>query len=302
MAGAQNNVNGTAAPRADEELAALRLDFPGFRIWHEEICDRRRYVARSQLPGLHPHTVITPDLDELRDALKAAGLQIPFTPDKPSVARIYDYLLQGKDHYESDRRAAEWVLEEFPEVAALAQANRAFVGRAGRHVARQGVRQFIDAGAGLPVFPNVHEVASEVASDARVVYVDNDPMVLAHARALLADDGHVSVVAGDIRDPEAMLASPGLRGLLDLGQPFCVLLASALHFLPAGEADAAVADFRPLLIPGSYLVISAGTSTGTDPELISRLQAAHADTTPVTGARPRRSAHGSRVSPWPGPA
>jgi hypothetical protein len=89
--------------------------------------------------------------------------------------------------------------------------------------------------------------------------------------------------AADIRDPEAALASPGLRGLLDLGQPFCVLLASVLHFLPADEADAAVAAFRRLMIPGSYLVISAGTSTGTDPGLISRLQAAYDDTTPVTG-------------------
>jgi SAM-dependent methyltransferase len=279
MTDVQDNVDGTATPSIEQDLAVLRQDFPGFRIWPEEICDRTRYVARSQRPGLHPHTVITDDLDELRQALKTADAQPPFSPDRPNIARTYDYLLQGKDHYQPDRQAAEWVLEEFPKVAAVARANRAFVARAVRHVARQGIRQFIDAGAGLPASSDVHEMAG----DARVVYADNDPMVLAHARALLAVDSQVSVVAADIRDPEAALASPGLRGLLDLGQPFCVLLASVLHFLPADEADAAVAAFRRLMIPGSYLVISAGTSTGTDPGLISRLQAAYDDTTPVTG-------------------
>lgn len=134
-----------------------------------------------------------------------------------------------------------------------------------------------------------------MAGDARVVHADNDPMVLAHARALLAVDSQVSVVAADIRDPEAALAlaSRGLRGLLYLGQPFCVLLASVLHFLPADEADAAVAAFRRLMIPGNYLVISAGTSTGTDPGLISRLQAA-AMTPCQSAGQPRRSAPGSR--------
>jgi O-methyltransferase involved in polyketide biosynthesis len=280
MTGVQDNVDGTATPSIEQDLAVLRQDFPGFRIWPEEICDRTRYVARSQRPGLHPHTVITDDLDELRQALKTAGWRTASLQPRQAEHRAHLRLpLQGKDHYQPDRQAAEWVLEEFPKVAAVARANRAFIARAVRHVARQGIRQFIDAGAGLPASSNVHEMAG----GARVVYADNDPMVLAHARALLAVDSQVSVVAADIRDPEAALASPGLRGPLDLGQPFCVLLASVLHFLPADEADAAVAAFRRLMIPGSYLVISAGTSTGTDPGLISRLQAAYDDTTPVTG-------------------
>lgn len=125
-------------------------------------------------------------------------------------------------------------------------------------------------------------------------------MVLAHARALLAVDSQVSVVAADIRDPEAALASPGLRGLLDLGQPFCVLLASVLHFLPADEADAAIAAFRRLMIPGSYLVISAGISTGTDPggcqPPASRLRRHHASHRPDSRGGQRL------VSPWPNPA
>jgi O-methyltransferase involved in polyketide biosynthesis len=108
-------------------------------------------------------------------------------------------------------------------------------------------------------------------------------MVLAHARALLAIDDQIAVVAGDLRDPAMVLADPALRSLIDLREPVCVLLASVLHFLPARQADAAVAAVRERMPPGSYLVISAGTSTGTDPELIRCLQAAYAGTAPVTG-------------------
>jgi small ligand-binding sensory domain FIST len=116
-----------------------------------------------------------------------------------------------------------------------------------------------------------------------VVYVDHDPVVLSHARALLAVDANVGVVAGDIRDPARMLADPALTRVIDAGEPVCVLLVSVLHFLAAGEADAAVAVFRRWMAPGSYLVISAGTSTGTDPGLLRQLQAAYGDTAPVTG-------------------
>jgi hypothetical protein len=115
------------------------------------------------------------------------------------------------------------------------------------------------------------------------VYVDRDPVVLAHARALLAVDDGVGVVAGDIRYPAGFLADPALSGVIDSGKPVGVLLASVLHFLPAAQADAAVAALRDWMPSGSYLVISAGTSTGTDPELIHCLQDAYGDTAPVTG-------------------
>jgi O-methyltransferase involved in polyketide biosynthesis len=272
-------------PAMDEDLAALRADFPKFKIWEEFLPGRSRYVARSMHAGVRPHTVVTPDLDELRAALEAAspGRMVPFSPAQPNIARMYDYWLQGKDHYPADRAAALGVMEKFPEVATIAQANRAFLARAVRYVAKQGVTQFIDLGAGLPTSPNTHEVARETVPDARVCYVDNDQLVLAHARALLEVDDHVSVTAGDLRAPGAALASPAAASLIDATRPVCVLLVSVLHFLTPDEADAAVAAVRRWMAPGSYLVISAGTSTGTDPELITSLREAYAGTAPVSG-------------------
>ena len=270
-----------------DELTALRDEFPGFRIWREIIGDRTRYIARSAHPGTSPHTVVTAELDELRTTLGEDGGQqavaVPFDTSAPNIARVYNYWLGGKDHHAADRQAADSVLTDFPEVALVARANREFVTRAIRHVARQGIVQFVDIGAGLPASPAVHEAAQEITADARVAYVDNDALVLAHARALLAGDPGVVVMKGDMREPEAILDSRVLCGFIDLDQPVCVLLASVLHFLTAAEADAAVATVKGWMAPGSYLVISAGTSTGTDPELVRCLQAAYGDTAPVTG-------------------
>jgi len=271
-----------------DDLTVLRADFPAYRIWREETPGRIRYVARSRHPGLNPFTVVTPDLGELRDALQSAPqAQAPeppeFSPGQPNIARMYSYWLNGKDHYGSDRAAAEMVLEKFPEVAEVARANRAFLARAVRYVVSHGVSQFIDAGSGLPASPNVHETARAVNTGSRVVYVDRDLVVLAHARALLAPDDQVGVVAGDIRGPRSFLTGPALTEVIDATAPVCVLLGSVLHFLAPAEADAAVAAFREWMAPGSYLVISAGTSTGVDPELIQRLRDAYAGTAPVTG-------------------
>ena len=271
-----------------DDLAMVRADFPAYQIWREEGRDQPRYVARSRVWRLNPHTVVTPDLDELRDALAPAsgGVRGPADPAagaRPNIARMYDYWLDGKDHFAVDRAAADTVLEEFPEVAEIAHANRAFLARAVRYVARKGVSQFLDVGSGLPASPNVHEIARAVNPDARVVYLDRDPVVLAHARALLAVDDKVSVVGADIRDHEDLLADPALTTRIDCAAPVCVLLVSVLHFLAPAQADAAVATFREWMPPGSYLLISAGTSTGTDPELIRRLQDAYSGTTPVAG-------------------
>ena len=271
----------------NDELAALRDEFPGFRIWREIIGDRTRYVARGAHPGISPHTVVTEDVGELRAALgEDAGQQAastPFDTSAPNIARVYNYWLGGKDHHAADRQAADSVLADFPEVALVARANREFITRAIRHVSAQGIVQFIDIGAGLPASPAVHEAAQEITADARVAYVDNDPLVLAHARALLAGGPGVAVVNGDMREPEAILGSRALRSLIDLDQPVCVLLASVLHFLPADQADTTVTALRKRMSPGSYLIISAGTSTGTDPQLIRCLQSAYADAAPVTG-------------------
>ena len=269
-----------------EDLAVLQAEFPAFRIWEEQMPGRVRYVARSRTEGINPHTVITADVDELREALQpsltAGGGTAPRFSE-PNIARMYSYWLSQKDHYPPDRAAADKILKQFPEVAEIARANRAFMTRAVRYLADQGITQFIDIGSGLPVHPNVHEAAREVTPDARVVYVDRDPVVLAHARALLAVDDKIGVVAGDIRSPESLLTRIQRSGVLDSILPTGVLLLSVLHFLTTAEADAAVATLREWIAPGSYLVISAGTSTGTDPELIRLLQDAYGDTAPVTG-------------------
>jgi hypothetical protein len=274
---------------ADADLAALRADFPQFRIWRELTGDRCRYVARRLHPGTTPHTIVTADLHELRSVLNDAPAQSTATTAGalatgiPNVARMYAHWLGGKDSFAADRQAAETVTTEFPEIALVAKANRAFVVRAVAYVAAQGITQFIDVGTGLPASPSVHEIAARADPAARVAYVDNDPVVLTHARALLASGPGVAVVPGDMRQPGTILSSPGLRSIINLGQPVCVLLAAVLHFMPAEEADTVAAAFRHAIAPGSYLVISTGTSTGTNPALINRLAAAYQGTTVVTG-------------------
>ncbi|WP_433511720.1 SAM-dependent methyltransferase [Nonomuraea sp. CA-143628] len=184
-----------------------------------------------------------------------------FDPNTPNVARLYDYYLGGKDHFPADRRAAERLLRVAPEVRTAARANRAFLGRAVRFLADAGVTQFLDIGTGLPTRGNVHEVARAVAPQSRVVYVDHDPVVLVHARALLADSEGITVVDGDLRDPHDLLKNPDLVGALDFDQPVGVLLVAIMHFI--GEADdplRIMAAIRESLAPGSYVVMSHGTS------------------------------------------
>jgi O-methyltransferase involved in polyketide biosynthesis len=278
-----------AMPNPGESLAVLRKEFPHFRIWREITGDRTRYVARRVHPGGGPHTLVTDDLDELRSVLgddderAKAGPVVPFDSRTPNIARMYDYLLGGKDHYPADRDAAQDILVDFPEVAQVARANRFFVARTVRYVANQGVTQFIDVGSGLPTAPSVHETAWEVNPAARVAYADNDALVIAYSKALLTGRPGVTVLAADIRETSALLAHPNLRRLIDLAQPVCVLLAAVLHFLTPAEADATVAAFRAALAPGSYLVISAGTATGTSPTLLDRLRSAYANTADITG-------------------
>jgi O-methyltransferase involved in polyketide biosynthesis len=205
-----------------------------------------------------------------------------FDPRKPNAARVYDYLLGGKDHFAADRHAAERLLSALPDAARTAKANRVFLTAAVRHVARSGIRQFVDIGAGLPTSPNVHESARALVPDARVAYVDNDPVALAHARALLATDDFVIVVDGDARNYETILAAPELGTLIDLSEPVCVLLVSMLHFMTADEADAIVAALRERMAPGSYLVISAGHQENYRVRE-EQVQAAYGDTTVLTG-------------------
>ncbi|MFF5207084.1 SAM-dependent methyltransferase [Streptosporangium sp. NPDC000396] len=178
----------------------------------------------------------------------------------PNVARLYDYYLGGKDNFAIDRAAAEEILAVAPEVRIAARENRAFLGRAVRFLSETGIRQFLDIGTGLPTRGNVHEVAHEIAPDARIAYVDNDPIVLTHARALLRDThGEVTVTSGDLRQPEEILKSPEIQEQLDFSQPVAVLLAAIMHFVTAAEDPRRiVATLRDALPSGSYLVLSHG--------------------------------------------
>jgi hypothetical protein len=206
-----------------------------------------------------------------------------FDPDKPSAARVYDYLLGGKDNFAADRDAAAMLLEALPDAAHVAKANRAFLAAAVGSVASRGIDQFVDIGAGLPTAPNVHQAARQAVPSARVAYVDNDPLVVTHARALLATDELVTATNGDVREYEAILSAPELAALIDFAKPVCVLFVSILHFLPADAADAAVAAFRERMAPGSYLVVSAGHGNDRSLPVRDRIQAAYGADAVLTG-------------------
>jgi S-adenosyl methyltransferase len=181
-------------------------------------------------------------------------------PSVATAARMYDYWLGGHENFVADRIAALQVAEAAPEVPVLARENRKFLGRVVRFLAgEEGVGQFLDLGTGLPTRGNVHQVAQEINSAARVVYVDNDPMVLAHSRALKTGAG-TAVIEADMRDPEAILAHPDTRRLIDFGRPLAVLFVAALHFIAdVDRPHALVSRFLAAAAPGSYLVISHAT-------------------------------------------
>ena len=178
--------------------------------------------------------------------------------DVPNGARIYDYMLGGKENYAADRAAAQAMLDANPAAWRTAQANRAFLGRAVRLAAVEGgVRQFLDIGTGLPTQQNVHQVAREAAPESRTVYVDHDPVVVAQANALLAATDRVGVVQGDLRRPQEILADPTTRRMIDFAEPVGVLLVAVLHFVADEDDPAAIlATLREAMAPGSHLIIS----------------------------------------------
>jgi S-adenosyl methyltransferase len=179
-------------------------------------------------------------------------------------ARIYDYILGGKDNFEADRRAAEAAIARNPNMAVGMRANRALMRRMTAYLtAEAGVRQFLDIGTGLPTSPNMHEIAQQIAPQSRVVYVDNDPIVLAHARALLisAPEGACTYIAADARDPGKILADPKLTGTLDLSKPVALMLFGVVHFFPDSDDPLAIiAHFLDALPAGSYLAIQHPTA------------------------------------------
>jgi hypothetical protein len=204
--------------------------------------------------------------------------------DRPNAARMYDYYLGGSHNFAVDRELAAKVLEAWPDMPRAAQANRAFLRRAVRFLISEGVRQFLDIGSGIPTVGNVHEVAQAATDDAKVVYVDTDPVAVTHSRAILAGNGLTAVVEADGRDPAALLANPGVTGLLDLSRPVGLLMVALLHFVP-DERDprGILAAYAAALAPGSWLVLSHGTAD--DAPAVSQMAAHYQQT--ATPLRPR---------------
>jgi O-methyltransferase involved in polyketide biosynthesis len=184
-----------------------------------------------------------------------------FDPNTPSIARVYDYLLNGKDNFAADREVAERLLAAAPLTAEVTRENRQFLSRAVTWAASQGISQFVDLGCGMPTAPNTHETARATVPDARVAYVDNDAVVLSHLRALAAKgDPGVTVVDGDVREADAILGA--VAAGIDLAAPACLLMGYLLHFFAPDAARDLVARYVPALAPGSYLVLSVGRADG----------------------------------------
>jgi hypothetical protein len=194
---------------------------------------------------------------------------------KPSPARMYDYALGGKDNFEIDRKAVEQVATVLPDFRHLARMNRLFLSNAVQIMTGAGVRQFIDIGTGIPTSPNVHELARAVHPDARVVYVDNDPIVMAHNRALRATVDGVITVQHDARQPDAILSDPRVRQLIDFEQPVGLLFIAVLHFVRRDLAADVMTRFRAAVPSGSYIAISAACTDGMDPKTVAKTEAVY---------------------------
>lgn len=198
-----------------------------------------------------------PASDDPFDGWRDAGVD----PTKPNIARVYDYWLRGRHNLVADRELAEAMATLDPWIPAACKANRAFLGRAVRFLAAHSIRQFLDIGSGIPTAGNVHQIAQDAAADARVAYVDRDPVAVATGRKLLAGNDRAAVIQADLRDLDAILADPAVGRLIDFGVPVAIMLVAILHFvLDADEPYRIVKRLRDAAVPGSYLVLSHATS------------------------------------------
>ena len=188
-------------------------------------------------------------------------------PAVPSPARIYDYLLGSSYNFESDRTAANRAMQRVPEVRDIIFATRGFHGRAVRWIAEQGITQYLDIGSGLPTVGNTHEIVGRVHPDARVMYVDNDPMVAASVAEILIDPDRTRFATGDIRDPGDLLTRPEITEFIDFGQPLGLIISAVLHFVADDDDPAALMDrYIAALAPGSYVALSHVTADKAPPE------------------------------------
>jgi SAM-dependent methyltransferase len=176
--------------------------------------------------------------------------------DRPNAARIYDYFLGGACNFEHDRQFAEKAMQVMPEIEQAARRNRAFLGRAVRFCVRQGIRQFLDIGSGIPTVGNVHEIAQRMAPDCRVLYVDNEPVAVAHAELVLEGKENTAILQADLCDPDTILNSESANRLLDFTQPMALLMLAVLHFVP--DPHSAIQRYLKTMAPGSYFVVSHG--------------------------------------------
>jgi S-adenosyl methyltransferase len=205
--------------------------------------------------------------------------------DQPSVARLYDFFLGGHHNFAADREMGRRLLEAEPDARYIVQQNRAFLGRAVRFLLAQGVRQFLDLGSGIPTQENVHEIAQRGDPASRVVYVDRDPVAVAHSRQILSGNERAIVIEEDLRRPEAILGHPEVTRLLDFGQPVGTLMVTILHFLPDSDDPAGVvARLTRNLAAGSHLVISHATHEAA-PAAAARVEELYASTSAAAHTR-----------------
>jgi len=205
---------------------------------------------------------------------------------------MYDYYLRGTTNYAADREAAEKALSVVPSGRRIARANRYFMMRAVLAMADQGIRQFIDLGTGIPTSPSVHELAQAIHPNSSVLYVDNDAVVAAHNRALLATNESVKAIQADIREPDSILHSPELQDLIDFSQPVGLLFVAVLHFIRNSEDPLGIVrTFTSRMAPGSYLALSHITSEGTDPSVVSTIQQVYAQASAPAVFRTKAEIH-----------
>ena len=237
------------------------------------------------------------------------AIEVPLgvDPAVPSPARLYDYYLGGHNNFEADRALAEKLRVRMPELEDASWCNRGFLQRVVRRLtAVHGIRQFLDIGAGLPTQNNTHQVAQRFAPEARVAYVDNDPMVIAHADALLAGRPNVSLITGDLRDPEGVLGHPEVARLIDFEQPVGLLLVAVLHFVPDEDDPwGMVRRLVDAIPPGSYLALSHMTADRQAEHRVRGIQEIYAQATDQLHFRARpgveRFFNGmDLLSPYPG--
>jgi hypothetical protein len=193
---------------------------------------------------------------------------------RPAPARIYDYMLRGNSHFEVDVQAANRILSAVPEIQDCAWSNRGFHQRAAKWMAERGIRQFLDIGSGLPTVGNTHEVVKKVIPDARVVYVDNDPMVAEQGSGLLAEDRTTSVICADLRDPQTILKNPDVQALIDFTEPAGLLLTAVLMFVSdSSDPWALIGQYLDALPSGSYMALSHLTDDFKPPVTVERFRA-----------------------------